>query len=63
VTTGADREEPRARAILTSAIVIALSGIALAGTMSRTFGGVLVVAGWLALVYSLHAFGRAGSER
>ena len=63
MTANAAEAEPRARAILAIAIVVTLAGIALAGTVSRTAGGALVVAGWLALVYALHAFGRAGSTR
>ena len=55
--------EARARRLLAMALAVTAIGIAIAGTMDRTAGGVLVVAGWLALIASLHAFGRAGSTR
>ena len=55
--------EKRARTLLTRAAAATAIGVAIAGTMSRTSGGVIIVLGWLALVYSLHAFGRAGSSR
>ena len=55
--------EKRARTLLTAAIATSAVGVAVAGTASRTFGGVILVAGWLVLVYAIHAFGRAGSSR
>ena len=55
--------EARARTLLTAAIATTAAGVAIAGTASRTFGGIILVVGWVALVYSLHAFGRAGSSR
>ena len=55
--------EARARSTLRVAGGASVLGLALAGTVSRTLGGVLLVAGWLAFVYALHSFGRAGSER
>jgi hypothetical protein len=39
------------------------AGLAIAGTIDRTTGGVLVLAGWLMGVASLHRLGRAGSDR
>lgn len=53
--------EARARMLLTLSLVTTALGVAVAGTMSRTAGGILVVAGWLGLIASLHAYGRAGS--
>lgn len=53
--------EHAARRLMTAALVITIAGVALAGTESRTAGGVVVVAGWLALIYALHAFGRAST--
>jgi len=47
------------RAIILGAGASAL-GIALAASGSATFGGVLVLFGWLALVGGIHRFGRAG---
>jgi hypothetical protein len=54
--------EARARSTLVLAGALSALGIAVAGTVSRTFGGVLLVGGWLLFVYALHSFGRAGSE-
>jgi hypothetical protein len=54
--------ETRARSALVRAAVTSVLGIAVAGTMSKTAGGVLLVIGWLAFVYALHSFGRAGSD-
>jgi hypothetical protein len=55
--------EARTRSALALAAASSVLGIALAGTVSRTLGGVLLVLGWLAFVYALHSFGRAGSGR
>lgn len=55
--------EARARSSLVVAGGASVLGVALAGTVNRTIGGVLLVLGWLAFVYALHSFGRAGSER
>ncbi len=38
-------------------------GLAIAGTLDRTTGGVLVLIGWLASIVSLHPLGRTGSDR
>jgi hypothetical protein len=59
-------EETRARRSLALAASGSVLGIALsgtAGTVTRITGGVLLVTGWLAFVYALHSFGRAGSSR
>ena len=58
-----DAAESRARLLLKAALVATIAGLALAGTADRSAGGVIVVAGWLVLVYALHSFGRAGSNR
>jgi hypothetical protein len=60
--TGEPRES-RARNALVAAAGTSVLGLAIAGTVSRTAGGVLLVAGWLAFVYALHSFGRSGSPR
>jgi hypothetical protein len=49
----------RPRVALAAAAATSAVGVAIAGTVSRTFGGVVLVAGWLAFVFALHAFGRA----
>jgi hypothetical protein len=38
-------------------------GLAVAGTLDRTTGGVLVLVGWLAAIVALHRLGRTGSDR
>ena len=57
----APRPERSARSALVVAGGASVVGVAVAGTVSRTAGGVLLVLGWLAFVYALHSFGRAGS--
>jgi hypothetical protein len=59
--TREETTETRARSALVVAAVTSVLGIAVAGTVSKTAGGVLLVIGWLAFVYALHSFGRAGS--
>jgi hypothetical protein len=53
--------EQRARRLLAAGSVVTAAGIAIAGTVERTAGGVTVVVGWALLVYGIHAFGRAAS--
>lgn len=50
----------RARGYLGAGVVVVAVGLVVAGTVSPTVGGVLVVAGWLTLVVGLHRFGRTG---
>jgi hypothetical protein len=52
----------RARALILFGAVTAAAGVAFSGTVSQGLGGVLLIAGWLVLVVSIHSFGRAGSE-
>jgi uncharacterized membrane protein YgdD (TMEM256/DUF423 family) len=56
-----DVEAARSRVIFGAALVAL--GIGIAGTASPTFGGVVVIAGWLLLVWSIHRFGRARAAR
>jgi hypothetical protein len=51
----------RARSVITIGALSAALGVGLAGSASPTMGGVLLIAGWLALVVGIHSFGRAGS--
>jgi hypothetical protein len=37
-------------------------GLAVAGTLDRTSGGVIVLAGWVFGILALHRLGRAGSQ-
>jgi hypothetical protein len=53
--------EGRARSALVFAGGLSILGIAVAGTVSRAVGGVFLVLGWLAFVYALHSYGRAGA--
>jgi energy-converting hydrogenase Eha subunit C len=55
--------EKQARTGLVTAAAASVLGVAVAGTLSREVGGVLLVVGWLAFVYALHSYGRAGSDR
>jgi uncharacterized membrane protein YgdD (TMEM256/DUF423 family) len=52
---------PRARAVIALGALSAVLGVALTGSAAPTLGGVLLLAGWLALVVGIHSFGRAGS--
>ena len=53
--------ELRARRLLAWGAVLTAVGIAIAGSIERSAGGVIVVVGWALVVYGIHAFGRAGS--
>jgi hypothetical protein len=53
--------EQRARALLAAGSVVTTVGIAIAGTVERTGGGIIVVVGWAFIIYGIHSFGRAGS--
>ena len=50
----------RAKKQLVLACTIIAAGLAIAGSLDRTAGGVLVLAGWLGGVASLHKLGRSG---
>jgi hypothetical protein len=50
------------RRLLVGGAFVSAAGIALSGTISRDFGGPVVLLGWLALVAGLHLFGRSGSD-
>ena len=54
------RERGARRALAVATLVTAF-GLAVAGTIDRTLGGVITVAGWLVLVFALHALGRAAA--
>ena len=47
-------------AVVRAAAEIVL-GVAIAGTVNRTAGGVILLAGWADFAFSLHQFGRAGA--
>ena len=46
--------------ILLAGASVSIAGIVVAATGQGTAGGAITVAGWLALVYGIHRFGRAG---
>ena len=53
----------RARMVLAGGAFAIAAGLLVAGTVSQTLGGILLLGGWLTLVAGLHFFGRAGSAR
>ena len=50
------QRDPRSM-ILFGAVVVA-AGVAVAGTVSQSTGGVIVLIGWLTLAFNIHRFGR-----
>jgi hypothetical protein len=48
------------RLVVGAAILVAV-GLSLAGSLSQTAGGVVLVAGWLLFIFALHRYGRVGS--
>jgi hypothetical protein len=44
------------------AIALVTLGLAVAGTLDRTVGGLILLAGWIAAIMGLHRLGRAGSR-
>ena len=53
-------ESGRARGLIMGGAVVSLAGIVAAAAGNNTLGGGATVAGWLALVYGIHRFGRGG---
>jgi hypothetical protein len=47
------------RAALAAAAAVSIVGVAVAGTVSRDVGGLILLAGWVALVAAIHVYGRA----
>ncbi|HSQ64890.1 MAG TPA: hypothetical protein VLM85_16815 [Polyangiaceae bacterium] len=48
------------RTLIFGGAVVSLAGIVAAAAGSNTLGGGATLAGWLALVYGIHRFGRTG---
>jgi hypothetical protein len=46
---------------MTLGAVVSCVGILVAATGGTASGGVITLAGWLAFVYGIHRFGRAGA--
>jgi len=67
VSAGAEEQEDepfaRARRMLVGAATAIAAGLAIAGSVERTVGGVVVAVGWVLAVGALHRLGRAGSRR
>ena len=53
----------RAKLPMLAALGLVSLGLAVAGTIDKTVGGVLVVSAWALGVVALHRLGRAGSSR
>jgi uncharacterized membrane protein YgdD (TMEM256/DUF423 family) len=53
-----DESRP-ARQLLVGGAGLSATGLAVAGTAAPTFGGALLVAGWVLLAYAIHRFGRS----
>ena len=53
----------RAKRQLVLACAAIGGGLAVAGSVDRTTGGVLVLVGWLVGIVALHRLGRTGSDR
>jgi len=62
VAVSGEGKKPNVRAALVAASAISALGVAVAGTVSREAGGILLLVGWPALVAALHAFGRAQDD-
>lgn len=58
-----EHEYAKAKRLFVGAAVGIAAGLAIAGSLDRTTGGVLLLAGWIAGIAALHRLGRAGSER
>jgi len=52
-----------ARRLYVGAAVGIAVGLAIAGSLDQTAGGVVVLASWLTAIAALHKLGRAGSDR
>jgi hypothetical protein len=52
-----------AKRLLLLACAAIAGGLAIAGSVDRSTGGVIVLIGWLLGVGSLHRLGRTGSDR
>ncbi|MBX3201972.1 MAG: hypothetical protein KF850_05410 [Labilithrix sp.] len=53
----------RAKRHLVLACAAIAGGLAIAGSVDRSTGGVLVLLGWLGGIVALHRLGRTGSDR
>lgn len=60
MTTTDDKKVESARRLFTAGAVLAATGLALCGTISKPIGGIAVLAGWAALTAAIHTYGRLG---
>jgi len=51
----------RSRRALALGAATMISGLFVAGTLSREVGGAIVLGSWLVLLWAIHTFGRAAS--
>lgn len=56
-----DRRYETSKRLFVGATAIIALGLAVAGTLDRTTGGVILLVGWIAGIRCLHSLGRAGS--
>lgn len=61
-STVASEPERRARTLFVGAVLAIAVGLAAAGSIDRTLGGVVTLGGWLVSVYALHRLGRVGAR-
>ena len=53
-------KESRARHLLVASTTVVATGVLLAGTVTRSVGGVVTLVGWVLGILGLHIFGRLG---
>lgn len=58
-----EQDYAKAKRLFVIATAAIAGGLAVAGSIDRTTGGVLLLAGWIGGIAALHRLGRAGSER
>lgn len=58
-----EQDYEKAKRLFAIAAVAIASGLAVAGTVDRSAGGVLLLAGWISGIVALHRLGRTGSVR
>ncbi len=52
--------EHRARQVILAGAILAAAGVGALGAWGSLAAGLLLLLGWITLVYGVHAFGRAG---
>jgi hypothetical protein len=56
-----ERDYETTKRLYLAAVAIIAVGLAVAGSVDRAAGGVILLVGWIAGVMGLHRMGRAGS--